>query len=407
MIQTFIVGTAGSAASLAKRASSRAGVSFSPPIVRLIAASCGVSFGGGPSAKEPDVVPVSLAVLAERGADDVVREHPCDVLSGRLGLHRVEGRAEGALLLAREGDEFDRGVELVRGHHASHLEHRTDAGAVVARSGRVAREVEHVGATGVSKTHWVAAPILRFGSVWEDSVCRVPKPTSVWIELWMLSALIALTISRVSLGTEPCSSPLAGPVAKAIAASAARTPAVTTANAAYCSLRTVFLLTERTGHRYPPLGVLSDLDSFPWPFARVAEPRIAMGRAAATPAARRCQGARPFAKCARWSPCSSATSRGRRRSANGSIPRACAASWPATSRPRRRSSSATAAPSRSSSATRSWPSSASRRCTRTTRCARCGRRTSCGPRWPAGRRSLSRRTALASSYAWASTPARS
>ena len=51
MIQTFIFGTAAWAASRTKRASSRAGESFSPPIVRRIDACAGVSLAGGPSAK--------------------------------------------------------------------------------------------------------------------------------------------------------------------------------------------------------------------------------------------------------------------------------------------------------------------------------------------------------------------
>jgi hypothetical protein len=81
-------------------------------------------------------------------------------------------------------------------------------------------------------THSVAAPIPRTGSVWDERVCLVPNPTSVWIELWMLSALMSLTISRVSVGTLPCSSPFAGLVANAIVATPTRAPAASTANAA-------------------------------------------------------------------------------------------------------------------------------------------------------------------------------
>ena len=44
----------------------------------------------------------------------------------------------------------------------------------------------------------VAAPIPRFGSVCDDNVCLVPKPTSVWIDAWIRSALISFRIDFVS-----------------------------------------------------------------------------------------------------------------------------------------------------------------------------------------------------------------
>src|SRR6476646_1078905 len=49
-----------------------------------------------------------------------------------------------------------------------------------------------------------AAPIPRFGSVWDESVCRVPKPTSVSIVCrscaWLTGATIARSLASVDGG---------------------------------------------------------------------------------------------------------------------------------------------------------------------------------------------------------------
>jgi hypothetical protein len=52
-----------------------------------------------------------------------------------------------------------------------------------------------------SNTHWVAAPIPRFGSVCDESVWRVPNETSFWIDASMLLELTSLSICRTSFDT--------------------------------------------------------------------------------------------------------------------------------------------------------------------------------------------------------------
>src|SRR4029450_13694184 len=96
MIQTFICGRAAFAASRMKRASSRGVVSFSPPIVRLIAASWGRLVRPRALGEQAHAVTVADAVHSEAAPDDVVRPHPADVLAGGLGPRGVVDRAEGA-----------------------------------------------------------------------------------------------------------------------------------------------------------------------------------------------------------------------------------------------------------------------------------------------------------------------
>ena len=47
-----------------------------------------------------------------------------------------------------------------------------------------------------SVTHWVAAPMPRFGSVWLEAVCRVPNETSFVIVAWIRSGSICRRRSR-------------------------------------------------------------------------------------------------------------------------------------------------------------------------------------------------------------------
>ena len=112
-------------------------------------------------------------------------------------------------------------------------------------------------------------------------------------------------------------------------------------------------------------------------------------------------------RCARRSPCCSATCPARPRWASASTPSRHGASCLATSTRCARRSSATAAPSRSSSATRSWPCSASRWCTRTTPYAPFARLRTCGLHWPSSTRSWTATGASGSRAASASTPERS
>ena len=57
-----------------------------------------------------------------------------------------EGRAVQALLLAVDGGEHDGAGELLGGEQPGQFEHHRDTGAVVVGAGRVAGEVQHVGA---------------------------------------------------------------------------------------------------------------------------------------------------------------------------------------------------------------------------------------------------------------------
>ena len=61
-------------------------------------------------------------VGAVRRSDDVVRHHPGDVQVVRPRHGGEVLRAEEPLLLAGDGHEHDRGVELMRRHDPRHLE---------------------------------------------------------------------------------------------------------------------------------------------------------------------------------------------------------------------------------------------------------------------------------------------
>jgi hypothetical protein len=104
---------------------------------------------------------------------------------------------------------------------------------------KLSRPFESAAYCATGRRQFVAAPMPRFGSVWDESVCRVPKAASVRIECSMFLALTSLSMCRTSLETGgPWWSPppAAVLVPSAIGTDAARAPAHTTANRPYASL---------------------------------------------------------------------------------------------------------------------------------------------------------------------------
>src|SRR5205085_9149263 len=106
---------------------------------------------------------VADAALARGAADDVVGEHGVHVHALLLRLLGAVGRADEALLFARDRYEDDRRVELPPGHDARKLQHRRRPRSVVVRARRVAGGVGRVRADRVVVAADDVDPVLRLG----------------------------------------------------------------------------------------------------------------------------------------------------------------------------------------------------------------------------------------------------
>jgi hypothetical protein len=178
----------------------------------------------------------------------------------------------------------------VGGEQAGELEHNGDAGAVVVGAWRVAGEVQDVGDPGVEVpgddieplgvgirgpasctklccctvirppeaaakdcicwvTQAVAAPMPRFGSVWLDRVCLVPKLTSFWIVALIRAGSIR-PINARKAGSNTCAEPALPDLAEPAAGAALAMVAWETIGAATA----VTADAERNARRVEPRG---------------------------------------------------------------------------------------------------------------------------------------------------------
>src|SRR5580765_5677206 len=292
MIQTFIFGIAAWAASRTKRASSRGGESFSPPIVRLIAACAAVSCGDGPSAKTRrsrrsrmpfwprelpmmslENIPATFVPAAlSRDAKFTEPNVPCSspektaktIVASKWRVDMT--RANSRTAATPEPSSSAPGASDVPFRTSVTRESRWPLTTYVRPADSVCEPcnvaitlviVVGVGIRGPagwtndcfstvirppeaaaycwswSYTHSVDAPIPRFGSVCDESVWRVPNETSFWIFCSMLRELTSCSIWRTSRDTGGpwcLPPPLAGLVPTASVVAAARTPVHTSAN---------------------------------------------------------------------------------------------------------------------------------------------------------------------------------